>query len=300
MVDGSDMEQRFRVLLVGMPCLLVALAAGLQAQEPEQPPAPATPPASATPAAPSPEPGLKTIFRDFLHDERRLWTAPFRGGSYSKYAIGGIVTSGLLMTFDRRISDIAPNTTDQSRWAGRVSQMGASYTLFGAAAGTYLFGRITKNKKARETGYLGMLALAHTQIITQVIKQSTNRERPGDSKAASNGGLGFWRGGVSFPSGHSSGAFALATVFSYEYGPRHRWVPFVAYGLSSGVAVSRMAAQQHWSSDVFVGGILGFLVGRYVHHHHGTNYPDRFAGVQRAIPQVGYSQGVVSLSWQPN
>jgi len=101
------MGQRFRARAIAVPCLLIALVAGLRAQDPPQPPAPAAPPASSTSTAPSPEPGIKTIFREFIHDEGQLWTAPFRGGSYSRYSIGGIVITGVLLGFDNEIANLA-------------------------------------------------------------------------------------------------------------------------------------------------------------------------------------------------
>src|SRR6184192_4438522 len=54
-----------------------------------------------------------------------------------------------------------------------------------------------------------------------------------------------------FPSGHSIGAFSLATVFARRY-REHRWVPWVAYGLAGLVSFSRITAQAHFPSDVFV------------------------------------------------
>ena len=50
---------------------------------------------------------------------------------------------------------------------------------------------------------------------------------------------------------------------------RQAWVPVVAYTLAAGVGLSRMALDRHWSSDVFVGAIVGHFIGRLVVRDHG-------------------------------
>jgi membrane-associated phospholipid phosphatase len=41
-----------------------------------------------------------------------------------------------------------------------------------------------------------------------------------------------------------------------------------AYGLATGVSLTRVLARQHFPSDVLVGSAVGWLVGRYVFHKH--------------------------------
>ena len=252
----------------------------------------------------SSDPGKQPFLRMFLRDEVDMWTSPFRGSSYSsrgfiKYVIPFTLVTGALIATDRQTSNLLPNTEDQSKWSLRVSQIGAPYTLAGISAGMYLISRKTKDKKARETGFLGAEVIAHTQIFTLVLKSATQRTRPGDAKEENIGGTAFWRGGDSFPSGHASGSFGLATIFAYEYGKQHKWVPYVAYGLASVVAASRLSAQKHWVSDIFVGGSMGFLVGRYIYKVH---HDPRVDGVvprraERFIPNVGYGRRGVTLTW---
>jgi membrane-associated phospholipid phosphatase len=67
----------------------------------------------------------------------------------------------------------------------------------------------------------------------------------------------------SFPSGHAITAFSIATIFADRYS-RHRWVPWVAYGLAATVGFSRITTQAHFTSDVFVGAVLGYSISHYV------------------------------------
>ncbi|MDR3110786.1 MAG: phosphatase PAP2 family protein [Planctomycetaceae bacterium] len=60
----------------------------------------------------------------------------------------------------------------------------------------------------------------------------------------------------SFPSGHTTLAFAMMTTLMCLY-PRGRWL-FVALGI--GVAIQRIVATAHFPSDTIAGAALGILV----------------------------------------
>ncbi len=249
-------------------------------------------------------PAEKAVIKTFLRDEVNIWTSPFRRSSYSshafsKYVLPFTVITGALIATDHRTSELLPNTNDQAIWSQRVSRLGAPYTLAGIAATTYLIGRGTGNSKARETGFLGAEAIAHSQIVTLVLKTATQRERPLDFRANGSGGIAFGKGGDSFPSGHASGSFALATVFAYEYGREHRWVPYTSYGLASVVAASRLSGEKHWVSDIFVGSTMGFLIGRYVYktHHDPRADGEVPKRTDRFIPQFGITAHRATVAW---
>jgi len=254
--------------------------------------------------APAGAPAKERDFvKTFVSDEVKIWTSPFRGSSYTghafqKYVIPFTLITGALIATDRRTSEALPNTKDQTTWSLRVSQIGASYSLAGMAATMYVAGRLTGNSRARETGFLGVEAIAHSQLVTLVLKEATQRTRPGDAFANGIGGTGFYRGGNSFPSGHASGSFALATVFAYEYGHDHRWVPYASYGLASIVAASRLSGEKHWLSDLFVGSSTGFLIGRYVYKaHHDFRADGNSRRSEMLLPQFGVTAHGASLVW---
>jgi membrane-associated phospholipid phosphatase len=87
------------------------------------------------------------------------------------------------------------------------------------------------------------------------------RQRPGEG----NGNGDFWRHhamNTSFPAGHAMFTWTMATVVAHEY-PKP-WVKVLAYGAISAVSVSRMLARDHWASDMLVGSVLGFSIGRHI------------------------------------
>ena len=74
---------------------------------------------------------------------------------------------------------------------------------------------------------------------------------------------GNWTAG-SFPSGHATLAWTLATVMAHEY---PNWpVRLLAYGVATAVSTTRVTGGVHFPSDVFAGSVIGFGVGTYVSH----------------------------------
>ena len=243
---------------------------------------------------------ISKLPRRFASDEWRLWTSPFRKSpqrtqAIKKYVVPFALISGALIASDRQTGHLLPNTRDQMIWSGRVSQLGASYGLGGMAGGAYLLGKITRNDRLRSAGLRGLEALGHTQIAVFALKHATNRERPLDH----DGKGGFWEGGNSFPSGHSAGAFAVATAFASEHRDRPV-VPIAAYSLAAAVAASRVGARRHWVSDIAVGGSLGFLIGKFTcrRNHTQSVSGSGTEGRSRLMPQVGIRGSGILMSWK--
>jgi len=242
----------------------------------------------------------KAFVKKFGHEEYRIWTSPFRASSYDthtvkKYVVPFAIIAGALIATDTRTADALPNTEDQTVWSGRVSQIGAAYTLAGFSGATALVGHLVGNDHAVEAGLLALEALAHTQVVVFGVKQITNRSRPDRNDNVA----GFWKGGDSFPSGHAASAFSVAAVFAYEY-REHIAVPITAYAVAGVVSASRLGARRHWFSDVFVGGSTGFLLGRYVYRkHHDPSLPG--SAVRRSglrPPEISIAANGVAAMWR--
>ena len=137
----------------------------------------------------------------------------------------------------------------------------------------YVCGVIWKNKKAKETGLKGLESFVITGVLTTVIKQVSHRHRPFQDDPPNPhawDGPFNWEGEYgpfgynSFPSGHSSAIFAVATVIGLEYWDT-KWVPLVSFGLAGFTALYRVAVNKHWASDVLFGSALGFAIGSMVY-----------------------------------
>ena len=101
--------------------------------------------------------------------------------------------------------------------------------------------------------YVGV-SLGVTTALTYGLKHSINRERPYDTYS---GQLYVPRpeSSASFPSGHTSVAFATATALSLKYPKWYIIVP--SYTWAASVGYSRMNLGVHYPSDVFAGAVLG-------------------------------------------
>jgi membrane-associated phospholipid phosphatase len=110
-------------------------------------------------------------------------------------------------------------------------------------------GRISRNARFRAASYDLLDAAVMNVVYFQTIKLAVQRQRPNGSN------------NQSFPSGHTSNAFALATVAERHYGWK---IGVPAYLLAGAVGASRMKQDMHYFSDVVAGATLGYIVGRTV------------------------------------
>ncbi len=212
------------------------------------------------PAANADAEPLKGLPGNVLRDQKAIWTSPFhikRKNAGWWLSLGAV--TGVLIATDHRASQQLPNTGDQLAFSRRVSQVGAVYTLVPITAGAYLGGALTQNAKLRETGVLAGEALLDGLIVSQVLKFASGRQRPLDG----DGGGHFFHGGGAFPSGHTMGSFALASVIAHRY-PDKKALVILSYGLAALVGASRFSARQHYGSDIVVGGAIGWFIGRHV------------------------------------
>jgi membrane-associated phospholipid phosphatase len=136
--------------------------------------------------------------------------------------------------------------------------------------GRGLYSRLNSTKFLRSRyGVVGREAVADDAALMVVVKSITQRLRPTDVAANGNYSDTFFQSskspfgkGTSFPSGHALMSFSVATVFARRY-RQHHWVPYIAYGLASVISFSRVTTGAHFSSDVFIGAALGYVIARY-------------------------------------
>jgi len=64
----------------------------------------------------------------------------------------------------------------------------------------------------------------------------------------------------SFPSGHTSSAFAGASFVHFRYGLKYAIIPYLA---ATYTAYSRVASNKHYTHDVLAGALLGILSNWY-------------------------------------
>jgi hypothetical protein len=112
------------------------------------------------------------------------------------------------------------------------------------------------------TGWIALEAMGAANTLNLGLKALTNRQYAYTPNSQGE----FWEGGKSFASGHAATSFAFAAVIAHRY-PNKRWVKWTAYGLATGVSLSRLAGKKHFPSDILVGATIGYITGTYFAGH---------------------------------
>lgn len=142
--------------------------------------------------------------------------------------------------------------------------------------------------KATETGLNALKAGLLASAGMYASKMSVQRARPYMYDSFPYTRSMFSYDFESFPSGHSTNAFAIATVFAEAYKNR-KAVPYICYGLAGLTALSRVYDNKHHVSDIIVGSAIGFIVGQTVaqkkhwRKYYRTQYPPQGTGIKKAL-----------------
>lgn len=169
----------------------------------------------------------------------------------------------------------------------------------------YTAGRVGGWRDVADLGWHGTEAVIVASAATTVLKGVLGRARPYVSSDTSPHDFKFGRGFSngkyqSFPSGHSTAAFAAAAVVTSEsqrWWPHATWIVApLMYGGATLVGLSRIYHNDHWASDVALGAAIGTFGGikvvRYSHQH-PDNFIDR---IMLPMNVRATSQGA-SLGW---
>jgi len=123
----------------------------------------------------------------------------------------------------------------------------------GAPIIIYTIGLIEKDSTTKKKAIFIGESLAASAFISYVLKVSVKRDRPYETYPEIDNVTE--ESSYSFPSAHTSSAFATATSLSMAY---PKWYVIAPSFLWAGsVGYSRMHLGVHYPSDVFVGAIVG-------------------------------------------
>jgi membrane-associated phospholipid phosphatase len=221
----------------------------------------------------------ETYLQSYWTDTKGVVTHPFHWNTTEIIAASAVVggTVGLLF-FDEQINDFFErNKTEFIEKSSKYffDPLGSGLYSIPALGIFYVSGVIWKNNKAKETALKGVEAYVITFVFTTLIKQTAHRHRPHQDYPPNpwawegpfqwGGPYGAF-GYNSFPSGHSSLIWSIATVVSLEYW-NTIWVPAVCFSLAGVTALYRCAVNVHWASDVLFGSALGYSIGALVYHN---------------------------------
>jgi membrane-associated phospholipid phosphatase len=152
-------------------------------------------------------------------------------------------------------NDYLDNFTKYSNYGGsKKIVLPVNALLMGSG---YLF----NDENLKTTSWNAFKSIGAAALATELLKLSFSRARPYKDKGPYHFAPIAWQNNSykSLPSGHTSLAFAFITPYAEEYS---RWL----YVIPVSVAFSRVYKNDHWTSDVVLGSIIGFTAGYFFHY----------------------------------
>lgn len=199
-----------------------------------------------------------------------------------EWAIGGIglVHAGVNIPIARSTQPLPqiPPAPRQSHNYSYRSQV-AHWSDGLIAAGAIMIPAAVFSNMDVKAGTQAMAVCAQSMLmnlnITKTLKHSIRRPRPLVFASGTPPDLVYATDArLSFPSGHASTAFCMATSLSlalrtYEINPDARkWITGSAFALAGTTAVLRVVAGKHYPGDVLAGAALGTGIALLNHYLH--------------------------------
>ena len=231
------------------------------------------------PADPAP-PFSRTELRELLHrsvgDAKDLSTAPARWNESQWVRFGeGVALVAVVYAGDQKIADAI-----RRNGHGRTGRYLHNVTNLGGGLGEHLTiaavvaGYLSNDARLMNTGLDAFESSVWAAgLITPAIKHVVGRARPIQDEGARSYHP-FNAHFESFPSGHATNAFAIASAVASRW-EDHPSVGIVAYAIATSVAVARVNERAHFPSDVVAGALIGRVVARSIVHNHLTIMPMR-------------------------
>ncbi|MCP5063674.1 MAG: phosphatase PAP2 family protein [Ignavibacteriae bacterium] len=170
------------------------------------------------------------------------------------------------MQFDEQIKyEFQANQNYRSSFPMQFGKLwGEPIVTLGLGASVFGYGLLKDDNTSKKIGYeIGQSAF-FAGIITTIIKYGFGRERP----RTNNNPYSFKPFSFSsdnylaLSSGHTALAFSLSTVLAEN--TDNTYLKVISFIPAVLTAFSRVYQNHHWTSDVLLGGIIGYSVGKFV------------------------------------
>jgi hypothetical protein len=145
------------------------------------------------------------------------------------------------------------------------NDLGTAGHIIPVLAGSYLMERIAGRRRTADDVVDAAAGYAASDIIDGLLKSAVGRERPMVSGNPERFHAFTSHGDFhSFPSGHLTHITSIAAAAAIE--SHEPWVRALGISATTLVAWQRIHADQHWTSDVIAGALLGDFVSSSVVH----------------------------------
>jgi len=224
------------------------------------------------------------IFSDIAYTA----TSPSRWENSDWMMAGAVaVGTGFFIGLDEEIREVFKDTRSSTTddLANLFEPFGNGIVTIPALAAFYVFGNYYENDKAKRTALIATESFLITGLYTTILKVAMGRHRP-STVDSSTSFEGFTTDHKSFPSGHTSTVFAIATVVANKY-EETPYIKPISYGIASLTGLSRINDDKHWASDVFFGAALGYFTSKTILRLHSNKKGQHFTIYPRADRRGG-------------
>lgn len=153
------------------------------------------------------------------------------------------------------LQEINENTSGFKNQLAGITSSSITPVTIGVPVTLFVAGLIKKSSQLKRDAFYISASYIFSGICAQVLKNAFKERRPFDKYSYEIVKRNTSAGGGSFPSGHTSSAFNIATSLSLRY--RKAYVIIPAYVYASTMAWARMYQGVHYPSDVLAGAAVG-------------------------------------------
>lgn len=198
-----------------------------------------------------------------LEDTKLYFTSPLRWDQEDWLYFGGALAAiGAAHSFDERVRDHFATGSKAILNGGedKNSLRDAAPTV-ALIAGTGLYAAFIDDRDGYREAWSLVEAGAFSGATAEVLGYAAGRERPDATTFPNEWG----KRGDSFPSLHTTVAFAVGTVFAESGNDEYRWIRrIIGYGVAGATGYVRVSENVHWLSDSVAGAALGIATARFV------------------------------------
>ena len=228
-----------------------------------------------------------------LGDAKAYFTAPLHWNAHNWEFFGGALTTIAIAhhydTQARNHYDEGYNSPLGPKESGELTDILPSTALL---VGTWGYASLISNQAGKSEAWNMVESTGLSMVTAYALKYTIRRTGPASTTDPNH----WFGGGSSFPSEHTTMAFAIGTVLAESGNPDYRWIRrVIGYGVGFGTAYLRLKHNAHWLSDTVAGGALGLASAHFVMNRSAERDEDDSSAIS-LVPV----QGGVMLAYTTN
>lgn len=217
-----------------------------------------------------------------------LWKDP--GATFKTWGArelaGTAITGGgllLLSKYDQSTTNYLKPNLEGSGYLKVTNEFGTINYVAPASAAIFGATLLGDNYKLQDAAFTSFQSVINTAVTVNIFKFVAARARPVENEGTQDFDF-FEMGHTSFPSGHTSTAFALVVPWVVYY-PNVATYALMAIPVSTGI--SRIVEGRHWLTDVTAGAIIGSYWGYTLAKRHKNQTAPKIAMAPYMLAEGG-------------